>query len=100
MGFDYDGTPKLYQTDPSGTYHEWKVSQGAAPTRNKFCFGQMAFGAVGVLAGRSGATSGKHTQAVRHLKAARRRKPTALWSHVRVIGRCGGGPYTFEAPAG
>ena len=25
IGFDYDGTPKLYQTDPSGTYHEWKV---------------------------------------------------------------------------
>ena len=26
IGFDYDGTPHLYQTDPSGTYHEWKVS--------------------------------------------------------------------------
>lgn len=26
MGFDFDGTPRLYQTDPSGTYHEWKVS--------------------------------------------------------------------------
>jgi hypothetical protein len=25
VGFDYDGTPHLYQTDPSGTYHEWKV---------------------------------------------------------------------------
>lgn len=25
IGFDYDGTPHLYQTDPSGTYHEWKV---------------------------------------------------------------------------
>jgi 20S proteasome subunit alpha 4 len=25
-GFDFDGTPHLYQTDPSGTYHEWKVS--------------------------------------------------------------------------
>lgn len=24
-GFDFDGTPHLYQTDPSGTYHEWKV---------------------------------------------------------------------------
>lgn len=24
-GFDYDGTPHLFQTDPSGTYHEWKV---------------------------------------------------------------------------
>ena len=30
IGFDYDGTPKLYQTDPSGTYHEWKVSKSAA----------------------------------------------------------------------
>lgn len=26
VGFDYDGTPRLYQTDPSGTYHAWKVS--------------------------------------------------------------------------
>lgn len=26
IGFDFDGTPRLYQTDPSGTYHEWKVS--------------------------------------------------------------------------
>ena len=26
MGFDYDGTPHLYQTDPSGTYFEWTVS--------------------------------------------------------------------------
>ena len=25
MGFDYDKTPHLYQTDPSGTYFEWKV---------------------------------------------------------------------------
>lgn len=25
MGFDFDGTPSLYQTDPSGTYHVWKV---------------------------------------------------------------------------
>ena len=28
IGFDLDsndGTPHLYQTDPSGTYHEWKV---------------------------------------------------------------------------
>ncbi|XP_029777396.1 proteasome subunit alpha-type 8 isoform X3 [Suricata suricatta] len=24
VGFDYDGTPRLYQTDPSGTYHAWK----------------------------------------------------------------------------
>lgn len=26
VGFDYDGSPKLYQTDPSGTYHEWKAN--------------------------------------------------------------------------
>merc|ERR1712018_440793 len=26
VGFDQDGTPKLYQTDPSGTYHEWKAN--------------------------------------------------------------------------
>jgi len=25
-GFDYDGTPHLYQTDPSGTHHEWKAN--------------------------------------------------------------------------
>ena len=25
VGFDSDGTPHLFQTDPSGTYHEWKV---------------------------------------------------------------------------
>lgn len=26
MGFDIDGSPRLYQTDPSGTYHEWKAN--------------------------------------------------------------------------
>uniref|UniRef100_A0A3Q3B3P8 Proteasome subunit alpha type n=1 Tax=Kryptolebias marmoratus TaxID=37003 RepID=A0A3Q3B3P8_KRYMA len=26
VGFDYDGTPRLYQTDPSGTYHAWKAN--------------------------------------------------------------------------
>ena len=26
LGFDYDQTPRLYQTDPSGTYHEWKAN--------------------------------------------------------------------------
>ncbi|KAL8607524.1 Proteasome subunit alpha type-7-like [Nucella lapillus] len=26
IGFDFDGTPHLYQTDPSGTYHEWKAN--------------------------------------------------------------------------
>ena len=26
LGFDYDKTPRLYQTDPSGTYHEWKAN--------------------------------------------------------------------------
>merc|ERR1711881_294610 len=25
-GFDDDKTPRLYQTDPSGTYHEWKAN--------------------------------------------------------------------------
>ncbi|XP_032742046.1 proteasome subunit alpha-type 8 [Rattus rattus] len=25
VGFDDDGIPRLYQTDPSGTYHAWKV---------------------------------------------------------------------------
>jgi len=25
-GFDPDGTPRLYQTEPSGTYHEWKAN--------------------------------------------------------------------------
>lgn len=24
-GFDYDGKPRLYQTEPSGIYYEWKV---------------------------------------------------------------------------
>ncbi|XP_035679624.1 proteasome subunit alpha type-7 [Branchiostoma floridae] len=26
VGFDFDGTPHLYQTDPSGTHHEWKAN--------------------------------------------------------------------------
>ncbi|CDQ59832.1 proteasome subunit alpha type-7-like [Oncorhynchus tshawytscha] len=26
VGFDCDGTPRLYQTDPSGTYHAWKAN--------------------------------------------------------------------------
>jgi len=26
VGFDLDGTPNLYQTDPSGTYHAWKAN--------------------------------------------------------------------------
>ncbi|KAL7675369.1 hypothetical protein ACOME3_001629 [Neoechinorhynchus agilis] len=25
-GFDFDGTPHLFQTDPSGTYNEWKAA--------------------------------------------------------------------------
>lgn len=26
-GFDPDGTARLFQTDPSGVYHEWKVGR-------------------------------------------------------------------------
>ncbi|XP_067934528.1 proteasome subunit alpha type-7-like [Watersipora subatra] len=26
VGFDIDGSPHLYQTDPAGTYHEWKAN--------------------------------------------------------------------------
>uniref|UniRef100_A0A8C7UY52 Proteasome subunit alpha type n=1 Tax=Oncorhynchus mykiss TaxID=8022 RepID=A0A8C7UY52_ONCMY len=26
VGFDFNGTPHLYQTDPSGTYHAWKAN--------------------------------------------------------------------------
>ncbi|XP_030624157.1 proteasome subunit alpha type-7-A isoform X2 [Chanos chanos] len=26
VGFDFDGTAQLYQTDPSGTYHAWKAN--------------------------------------------------------------------------
>ncbi|PZC72952.1 hypothetical protein B5X24_HaOG210324 [Helicoverpa armigera] len=26
-GFDYDGNPHLFQTEPSGIYYEWKVSR-------------------------------------------------------------------------
>ncbi|XP_059885501.1 proteasome subunit alpha-type 8 isoform X1 [Delphinus delphis] len=26
VGFDNDGIPRLYQTDPSGTYHAWKAN--------------------------------------------------------------------------
>ncbi|XP_070575733.1 proteasome subunit alpha type-7 [Ptychodera flava] len=26
VGFDFDGTPNLFQTDPSGTYHAWKAN--------------------------------------------------------------------------
>ncbi len=25
VGFDEGKTPKLYQSEPAGTYHEWKV---------------------------------------------------------------------------
>ena len=31
-GFDFDGTPHLFQTDPSGTYHEWKVGHNWTST--------------------------------------------------------------------
>jgi 20S proteasome subunit alpha 4 len=36
VGFDFDGIPRLYQTDPSGTYHAWKahaVGRGAKSVR-------------------------------------------------------------------
>uniref|UniRef100_A0A8C5VD22 Proteasome subunit alpha type-7 n=1 Tax=Microcebus murinus TaxID=30608 RepID=A0A8C5VD22_MICMU len=36
VGFDFDGTTRLYQTDPSGTYHAWKanaIGQGAKSVR-------------------------------------------------------------------
>uniref|UniRef100_A0AAY5EBL7 Proteasome 20S subunit alpha 8 n=1 Tax=Electrophorus electricus TaxID=8005 RepID=A0AAY5EBL7_ELEEL len=33
VGFDDDGTPNLYQTDPSGTYHAWKVGRSAKAVR-------------------------------------------------------------------
>uniref|UniRef100_A0A8C3GQJ4 Proteasome subunit alpha type n=1 Tax=Cairina moschata TaxID=8855 RepID=A0A8C3GQJ4_CAIMO len=36
VGFDFDGTPRLYQTDPSGTYHAWKanaIGRGAKSVR-------------------------------------------------------------------
>lgn len=26
MGFDFDGSPRRYQTNPSGTYHAWKAN--------------------------------------------------------------------------
>ena len=26
VGFDFDGIPRLYQTDPPGTYHAWKAN--------------------------------------------------------------------------
>jgi len=26
VGFDYDGSAHLYQTDPSGTFHEWRAN--------------------------------------------------------------------------
>ena len=29
VGFDFDGTPRLYQTDPSGTYHANAIGRGA-----------------------------------------------------------------------
>jgi len=31
-GFDYDGVPHLYQTEPSGIYYEWKVYILIVPT--------------------------------------------------------------------
>uniref|UniRef100_A0A8I3NBV3 Proteasome 20S subunit alpha 7 n=1 Tax=Canis lupus familiaris TaxID=9615 RepID=A0A8I3NBV3_CANLF len=35
VGFDFDGTPRLYQTDPSGTYHAWKANAiGRGPSQS------------------------------------------------------------------
>lgn len=34
VGFDDDGSAHLYQTDPSGTYHEWKVCKYASVKKN------------------------------------------------------------------
>jgi len=33
-GFDEDGTPRLYQTEPSGTYHEWKANATGRNAKN------------------------------------------------------------------
>jgi len=36
VGFDIDGTPRLYQTDPSGTYSAWKgtaIGRNSKPVR-------------------------------------------------------------------
>lgn len=33
MGFDADGTPQLFQTEPSGNYTAWKVRPPPAPLR-------------------------------------------------------------------
>ena len=37
-GFDHDGTPHLFQTDPSGTYHEWKVNHSCCNTSFEVSF--------------------------------------------------------------
>jgi len=37
VGFDMDGTPRLYQTDPSGTFSAWKVRF------NSFCCCDWSF---------------------------------------------------------
>lgn len=53
MGFDFDGTPRLYQTDPSGTYHAWKVHADvlafppAAPCEALGCMGLNGRGGGG-----------------------------------------------------
>ena len=37
VGFDEGKTPKLYQTEPAGTYHEWKVSLEDMLQRSQHC---------------------------------------------------------------
>jgi len=35
VGFDEDGTPRLFQTDPSGTYSAWKVGSAGWEKRGE-----------------------------------------------------------------
>ncbi|XP_075776932.1 proteasome subunit alpha-type 8 isoform X3 [Pelodiscus sinensis] len=56
VGFDDDGSPRLYQTDPSGTYHSWKGSPGSFPTGTENCTGLLPLGLRG---GDHSVTAGK-----------------------------------------